>query len=144
MGLVLDNNTYLRDGWNVLDFAVVITSVLSLSGSINLSAIRTIRILRPLRSIKSIPGLRILVASLLDSLPNLGNVVIFLLYLMVIFGILGIQLFSGAYESRCRLTEYPVNGVWEVDNSTTHLCEDNSGCPENTFCGNPITYGLPY
>lgn len=90
MGFIAEPSTYLRDGWNILDFAVVLTSLLSLAGSINLSAIRTIRILRPLRSIKSVPGLRILVASLLDSLPYLGNVVVFLLYLLIMFGILGL------------------------------------------------------
>lgn len=90
MGFIFESNTYLRDGWNVLDFVVVSSSILSLVGSFNLSAIRTIRILRPLRSIKSVPGLRILVASLLDSLPNLGNVLVFLIYLLVLFGILGI------------------------------------------------------
>jgi len=117
MGFILEASTYLRDGWNVLDFAVVVSSVLSLIGSINLSAIRTIRILRPLRSIKSIPGLRILVSALLDSLPYLGNVVVFLLYLLTIFGILGLQLFSGANESRCRLTASPIDGVWTANAS---------------------------
>ena len=110
MGVLFEPNTYLRDWWNVLDFTVVASSILSLTGSFNLSAIRTVRILRPLRSIKSIPGLRLLVGSLLDSLPNLGNVLIFLLYIIVIFGILGLQLFSGAYEQRCRYTKEPVNG----------------------------------
>ncbi|CAD8082647.1 unnamed protein product [Paramecium primaurelia] len=143
MGFLFERHTYLRDGWNVLDFAVVGTSILSLVGSFNLSAIRTIRILRPLRSIKSVPGLRILVASLLDSLPNLGNVLVFLLYLLVIFGILGLQLFAGAYENRCRFTQFPVNGTWPADPLITHLCSSDSDCPENEYCGNPINYNLP-
>lgn len=112
-------------------------------GSINLSAIRTIRILRPLRSIKSIPGLRILVSSLLDSLPYLGNVVVFLLYLLTIFGILGLQLFSGANESRCRLTPNPINGEWIANKSTLYLCADSTDCPQGNYCGNPINYNLP-
>ena len=52
MGFIMEPNTYLRDAWNVLDFCVVLSSILGLIGSFNLSAIRAVRILRPLRSIK--------------------------------------------------------------------------------------------
>ncbi len=66
--------------------------------------------------------MRILVASLMDALPDLGNVVMFLFFIIVLFGILGLQLFSGILENRCRLTEKPVNGVWEVDPNIHRLC----------------------
>jgi hypothetical protein len=57
MGLVFEKNTYLRDGWNIIDFVVVISSILNfLPNTVNFSAIRTIRILRPLRSINTIKG----------------------------------------------------------------------------------------
>lgn len=100
MGLVFEENTYLRDGWNFIDFLVVISSVMSFfPNSIKLSALRTIRILRPLRSINAIKGnndrlinslgMRLLVSSLLKSLPDLANVVVFLLFIVILFAILG-------------------------------------------------------
>lgn len=104
MGFVLGPSTYLRDGWNLIDFVVVVTGVISFFVSARFSAIRVIRIIRPLRSINSLKQMRVLVATLLDSLPALGNVVIFLLFIVILFGILGLQIFMGALESRCRLT----------------------------------------
>lgn len=74
----------------------------------NVSAIRTIRVLRPLRSLSVIPGMRRLISALLKALPALGNVVILQIFVFFIFGILGIQLFGGGMNRRCRLTEFPV------------------------------------
>jgi len=54
LGFIFEPKTYIRDGWNIVDFLTVISSIISLSGSFNLSAIRTIRVLRPLRSINAI------------------------------------------------------------------------------------------
>lgn len=54
LGFLLEPKTYMREGWNIIDFFTVISSVISLTGSVNLSAIRTIRMLRPLRSINAI------------------------------------------------------------------------------------------
>lgn len=60
---------------------------------------------------------------LLQALPALGNVVILQLFVFSIFGILGVQLFGGSMNRRCRLTEFPVllplddlhpKGVWPV------------------------------
>lgn len=89
----------------------------------NVSAIRTIRVLRPLRSLSVIPGMRRLISALLKALPALGNVLVLQIFVFFIFGILGIQLFGGGMNRRCRLTEFPVklppgsvdnNVVWPV------------------------------
>jgi hypothetical protein len=57
MGLIFEEHTYLRDGWNIIDFFVVISSIMGfLPGTVNFSAIRTIRILRPIRSVNAIKG----------------------------------------------------------------------------------------
>ena len=53
MGFILEKGTYLRDGWNILDFSVVFLGWLSMglaSGSI--SGIKVVRTLRPLKAIK--------------------------------------------------------------------------------------------
>lgn len=57
MGFILNKNAYLRDPWNVLDFTIVSTGLLSLvlSGSkLNLSGMRSFRVLRPLKTITNI------------------------------------------------------------------------------------------
>ncbi|CAK62390.1 unnamed protein product (macronuclear) [Paramecium tetraurelia] len=142
MGFLLDKQTYLRDGWNFIDFIVVITGIISLFISARVSAIRIIRIMRPLRSINSLKQMKVLIITLLDSLPALGNVVIFLLFIIILFGILGLQIFMGALENRCRMTEHPVGNEWVASNYTK-LCQDSSNCPDGTYCGNPNTYNLP-
>jgi hypothetical protein len=61
MGFVLNENSYLRDGWNIIDFVVVIVGYLQLfiqGADINLGGLRTFRVLRPLRSIQRIEGLK--------------------------------------------------------------------------------------
>jgi hypothetical protein len=92
---------YFKDGWNILDGAVVCCSVIAivLSDS-NLGWVRGFRVfraLRPLRVIKRIPELKTVVESLFRSAPTLGNVILLLGMFWLIFGILGVQLFAGKF-----------------------------------------------
>lgn len=61
LGFVLNKGSYLRDGWNMLDFVIVVSSLLPLilggNKSVNLTSLRSLRILRPLRTISSIKAL---------------------------------------------------------------------------------------
>ena len=135
MGFCFDAGSYLRDSWNVLDFLVVVTSVLNfIPGVPEITALRVFRVLRPLRTIELLPGtplfsvvdsvmsafspstvplcwvagLKLLVSALLKSLPQLATVVMFLTFIFSLFGVLGVQIWSGSLHSRCRLTEFPV------------------------------------
>jgi hypothetical protein len=105
MGFVHHKNSYLRDTWNWLDFAVVCVGMTDyipgISGS-NLKALRTLRVLRPLRSINKFPSMKKLIGSLLASLPALGNAVVFMMFIFLLFCILGVQSFSGVLYQRCR------------------------------------------
>ncbi|EGZ10921.1 hypothetical protein PHYSODRAFT_519134 [Phytophthora sojae] len=113
------HGSYEQDAWNILDFLVVVSSlVASLPGMPNVSAIRTIRVLRPLRSLSVIPGMRRLIAALLKALPALGNVVILQIFVFFIFGILGIQLFGGSMNRRCRVTPLPIKLPLDDANET--------------------------
>ena len=79
MGLYFGEDTYLSDGWNVLDFVVNICSTVDqASPSSNLGffkALRAIRCLRALRLVSRNPGMRMVVNSILQSLPVAVNVV---------------------------------------------------------------------
>ena len=102
LGFWMDENSYLRDGWNVIDFIVVIGGwVGMLPFASNVTAIRTIRLLRPLRTISVVEGMRILVGTIVSALPLMGNVLLVCLFFFCLFGILGILLFSGTFSQRC-------------------------------------------
>ena len=90
-----ESDVYLRGGWRILDFAVVVGGWISLimlaagqSGS-GVTAVRGIRAIRPLRSIAGFPALRIFVSTTLSSLSMVFDVIIFLVVVVAIFGILG-------------------------------------------------------
>ena len=118
MGFIVHRNAYLRDGWNWVDFIVVVTGLIEvIPGLPSFRGLRTLRVLRPLRSINAIPKMKRLIASLIQSLPALGNVVVFLLFIFILFSILGVQQFVGQLYYRCRLTPAPVNGVWAKNDS---------------------------
>jgi len=108
-GFFMDKGSYLRDGWNWLDFVVVVSGLLSsIPNMPKVSMLRTLRVLRPLRSLTILPGMKMLVRSLLASIPPLMNVVVLLSFIFFVFGILGLQMWAGIMHSRCRLLEYPI------------------------------------
>jgi hypothetical protein len=63
-GLVYGKNTYLKSGWNVLDFIIVISAIFEFVLDLveikgfNMRFLRTLRILRPLKAMKTVPSLR--------------------------------------------------------------------------------------
>ena len=69
MGFILGKHSYLSNGWNKIDFFIVIFGIWNLFGGTNFGIIRTIRLLRPLRSINKVRGISDLVSSLIESIP---------------------------------------------------------------------------
>lgn len=162
MGFVHHKNSYLRDSWNWLDFAVVCVGITDyipgITGS-NLKALRTLRVLRPLRSINKFPSMKKLISSLLASLPALGNAVMFMMFIFLLFCILGVQSFSGILYQRCRYDPQPnidpTTGKWTTwpkledpndPDRYKRLCSmDGSGvysCPKDYTCGSPGQFKL--
>lgn len=54
MGLILHPGAYFRVPWNLLDFAIVVTSLASLAADVNIVALRSLRLLRVLRPLRLI------------------------------------------------------------------------------------------
>ncbi|KAG2495837.1 hypothetical protein HYH03_006076 [Edaphochlamys debaryana] len=106
MGFVMAPNTYLRDGWNVLDFLVVAMGVVSLVTPSNLTAIRTIRALRPLRTVNRVRGMKVLVTTIFGSLPMLMDVFVLCAFTFFMFGIVAVQLFAGILRFRCGTPDF--------------------------------------
>eukprot|EP01065_Artemidia_motanka_P016646 TRINITY_DN2025_c3_g1_i2.p1 TRINITY_DN2025_c3_g1~~TRINITY_DN2025_c3_g1_i2.p1 ORF type:complete len:2034 (+),score=727.75 TRINITY_DN2025_c3_g1_i2:76-6177(+) len=130
MGFLLHPGSYLRNGWNQLDFFIVTMSFLAFLPFLdNYSAIRTLRVLRPLRSINGIQGLKNIVNGLLGSVKKLVNVLALVAFLLFIFGILGVQLWKGRFRYRCQLA---------VDENRTS-CDGRAGCGQSVYIpGVPI------
>jgi hypothetical protein len=93
MGFLFNQGAYLRQGWNIMDFLVILVGYIQLFAqgtNIKLGGMRSFRVLRPLRSIQKIEGLRRIVSALLSSLPLLGDALIILLFFFFIFAIAGL------------------------------------------------------
>jgi hypothetical protein len=112
IGFFKDRHSYLRDGWNWLDFVVVVSGIVGVlpldQDSGNLGWLRVFRVLRPLRSLTVMPQMRILVNTVLKSIPRLVDVMGMAMFLFVVFGIMGVMFFNGTMSRTCRVTETPV------------------------------------
>lgn len=130
MGFLFNNKTlqqkgitpYIRNPWNMLDFIVVVSSLIDFVVTIqtktgdvggedqeaaqgmaeslqSLKALRALRALRPLRMISRNKGMKLIVNALLSSIPSMSNVTIVCTLFLLIFAILGVGFFKGTFGS---------------------------------------------
>jgi hypothetical protein len=133
-GFVMHPNSYLRSGWNVLDFIVVIAAILDLT--LNLEAVsvlrilRLIRVLRPLRVVKNNPGLKRVINAFILSLESLKDIFLVLVFAWILFSMLGVTLFKGRLYT-CSDGEYPADtsryGVCALDPVDNVTCLTTAG-----------------
>jgi len=99
VGLVMDENSYLTDSWNQLDFFIVTSSIADMAlSSFDLPFIRILRmlrVLRPLRFISRNIGLKMIVVALLESVGHIFNVAIVISMVYLVFAILGVNFMMG-------------------------------------------------
>lgn len=94
------STSYIRSGWNIIDFSIAVISVLSLSLTSNLQAIKVLRLLRvvrPLRLISKNEGLKISITALGLAIPGILNVIVISLIFFLIFGVIGVSYFKGTF-----------------------------------------------
>ena len=100
-GFLFDKGTYLKDTWNILDFFIIIISLVDLLiSSISLRYIKILRLLRALRALRFVShnvSMKIVVVALLQSIVAILNVVLVCLIVWVMFAILGVSLFGGKF-----------------------------------------------
>jgi len=93
--------SYLRISWNVMDFFIVIFSVISIIfSSLNIQfikVIRMLRVLRPLRMISRNEGLKIAVVSLFNAIPSIINALVIAFIVFALFAIFSMTLFKGTF-----------------------------------------------
>ncbi|CAF3828874.1 unnamed protein product [Rotaria sordida] len=95
---------YFTNGWNWLDFIIVIVSILGVSLDIfgiadipAFKSMRTLRALRPLKALSRFEGIRVVVNALIGAIPAIFNVLLVCLVFWLIFSIMGVQLFGGKF-----------------------------------------------
>ena len=139
-GILLEKNAYLKDGWNVMDFAVVVVSLVSLVPGVgsNASALRVVRVLRPLRTVSVLPGMRTIIGTVIRAIPMIGNVILLCVFFFVVFGILGLQLFKGAFRNKC-FTASAATGCGAHDaNNDVVACVDAATVSDDPTIGSYV------
>lgn len=100
--------SYLRNVWNILDFTIIIFSVLALTPlSDNLKSIKMFRILRLLRLISRNDELKVAVRALFLAIPNVANITVIMMLFFLIFGVILVSYFKG----KLFYCESPIEGI---------------------------------
>lgn len=102
-GFLFNYKAYLRDLWNILDFVIVMTSLMPFFITIGFSvnSLRAIRVLRPLKTITKVKALKMIVSTLFYSFSLVMDSLYILLFVIIVFSIAGSQLFGGVLKNRC-------------------------------------------
>jgi hypothetical protein len=104
-GFYFGENAYLKNNWSILDFMIVVFTLLTwileslLPNAGPIKGFKALRALRPLKIVSTNESLKIVVYSIFEAIPELANVALIVVLFLLIFGILGIQLFKGSVGS---------------------------------------------
>ncbi|XP_043070635.1 voltage-dependent calcium channel type D subunit alpha-1 isoform X2 [Drosophila grimshawi] len=144
-GFVLHNGAYLRNGWNLLDFTIVVIGAIStalshlMKDAFDVKALRAFRVLRPLRLVSGVPSLQVVLNSILKAMVPLFHIALLVIFVIIIYAIIGLELFSGKLHKTCR---DEVTGEYEDD---MRPCGVGYACPDGMKCyGNWVgpNYGI--
>uniref|UniRef100_A0A672LTQ9 Voltage-dependent L-type calcium channel subunit alpha n=1 Tax=Sinocyclocheilus grahami TaxID=75366 RepID=A0A672LTQ9_SINGR len=119
-GLVMHPSSYIRNGWNLLDFVIVIVGLFSVvletathksgettshtpgkPGGLDVKALRAFRVLRPLRLVSGVPSLQIVLNSIMKAMVPLLHISLLVLFVIIIYAIIGLELFIGRMHHTC-------------------------------------------
>ncbi|KAK1786939.1 hypothetical protein P4O66_017313 [Electrophorus voltai] len=118
-GLVMHPSAYIRSGWNLLDFIIVIVGLFSVvaemgepksgdahhasgkPGGLDVKALRAFRVLRPLRLVSGVPSLQIVLNSIMKAMVPLFHIGLLVMFVIIIYAIIGLELFIGRMHKTC-------------------------------------------
>ncbi|XP_030853656.1 voltage-dependent calcium channel type A subunit alpha-1 isoform X7 [Strongylocentrotus purpuratus] len=137
LGFLLHEESYLRNGWNIMDFIVVVTGTVSVveasnatqSGGFDLRTLRAVRVLRPLKLVSGIPSLQVVLKSIIRAMAPLLQITLLILFVIIIFAITGMEFFMGKFHQTCYVFD-PISG-----NETREIAEDNPQVCGYRQCG---------
>ncbi|KAG5329127.1 CAC1A protein, partial [Acromyrmex charruanus] len=127
-GFVLHRGSYLRNIWNIMDFFVVVTGIItSQFGNlgIDLRTLRAIRVLRPLKLVSGIPSLQVVLKSIIKAMAPLLQIGLLVLFVIVIFAIIGLEFYSGILHKACYGIEDSEYAIVQEGDITTPCSADN-------------------
>uniref|UniRef100_A0A8C2GR32 Voltage-dependent P/Q-type calcium channel subunit alpha-1A n=1 Tax=Cyprinus carpio TaxID=7962 RepID=A0A8C2GR32_CYPCA len=131
LGFAFHKGSYLRNGWNVMDFVVVLTGILSTVGTdLDLRTLRAVRVLRPLKLVSGIPSLQVVLKSIMKAMIPLLQIGLLLFFAILMFAIIGLEFYMGKFHTTC------------FDNITDEIreefpCGNDTNartCPNGTVC----------
>ncbi|XP_068694848.1 voltage-dependent calcium channel type A subunit alpha-1-like isoform X3 [Montipora foliosa] len=138
LGFILHTDSYLRNGWNVLDFVVVVTGLLSLpelgvfeAGGVK--ALRAARVLRPLKLVSGIPSLQVVMKSIMCAMVPLLQICLLVGFVIIIYAIIGLEFLSGRFHNVCSKD----GGGQITDPGSPQICDPErkgTTCDEGQNC----------
>ncbi|XP_032426013.1 voltage-dependent N-type calcium channel subunit alpha-1B-like isoform X9 [Xiphophorus hellerii] len=133
LGFAFHKGSYLRNGWNVMDFVVVLTGILATVGSdFDLRTLRAVRVLRPLKLVSGIPSLQVVLKSIMKAMVPLLQIGLLLFFAIVMFAIIGVEFYMGKFHQSCFKPGDPV-----AERVVDWPCGSESPartCPNGTVC----------
>ncbi|XP_035234725.1 calcium channel, voltage-dependent, N type, alpha 1B subunit, a isoform X6 [Anguilla anguilla] len=135
LGFTLHKGSYLRNGWNVMDFVVVLTGILANvggGGDFDLRTLRAVRVLRPLKLVSGIPSLQVVLKSIMKAMVPLLQIGLLLFFAIVMFAIIGVEFYMGKFHYTCfrvntdeRVADFPCG-----QEAPARTCENGTECRE--------------
>nr|XP_054590580.1 voltage-dependent N-type calcium channel subunit alpha-1B [Nothobranchius furzeri] len=102
LGFAFHKGSYLRNGWNVMDFVVVLTGILATVGAdFDLRTLRAVRVLRPLKLVSGIPSLQVVLKSIMKAMVPLLQIGLLLFFAILMFAIIGLDFYMGRFHQTC-------------------------------------------
>ncbi|XP_055999812.1 muscle calcium channel subunit alpha-1-like isoform X9 [Ostrea edulis] len=135
-GFVLHSGAYLRNGWNILDFIIVVIGIITPIFTLfnihgfDVKALRAFRVLRPLRLVSRAPSLQVVLNAIVRAMVPLLHIALLVIFVIFIYAIIGLELFSGSMHETCFDKE--TNSVMTLPN--VHPCGKGFSCPNDSVC----------
>uniref|UniRef100_A0A3Q2ZLU0 Voltage-dependent L-type calcium channel subunit alpha n=1 Tax=Kryptolebias marmoratus TaxID=37003 RepID=A0A3Q2ZLU0_KRYMA len=154
-GLVMHQNAYVRNGWNMLDFVIVVIGLFSVvlefltkdekgegdgasthpsphghggkPGGFDVKALRAFRVLRPLRLVSGVPSLQVVLNSIIKAMVPLLHIALLVLFVIIIYAIIGLELFIGKMHATC----YIADVIGEEESAPCAISGHGRQCPIN-------------
>uniref|UniRef100_H2YSX6 Voltage-dependent L-type calcium channel subunit alpha n=1 Tax=Ciona savignyi TaxID=51511 RepID=H2YSX6_CIOSA len=142
-GLAFHPNAYLRNGWNILDFIIVIVGIVfemaDVGSTDKVRALRAFRVLRPLRLVSGVPSLQVVLNAIIRAMLPLLHIALLVIFVIVIYAVVGLELFKGKLHKTCYFNEtgeYCMTNIIANDDPQPCAPLGYAGrhCPEDTVC----------
>ncbi|XP_045931238.1 voltage-dependent L-type calcium channel subunit alpha-1D-like [Micropterus dolomieu] len=156
-GLVMHQNAYVRNGWNMLDFVIVVIGLFSVvlelltkeeksegegdtnhpsmhghggkPGGFDVKALRAFRVLRPLRLVSGVPSLQVVLNSIIKAMVPLLHIALLVLFVIIIYAIIGLELFIGKMHATCFIPGTDM--IAEEESAPCAISGHGRQCPVN-------------